>query len=140
LNDLKATQGTTYVFVSHDLAVVRALSDRVAVLYQGRLCELGPSADVYATPSHPYTEVLLGAVLEPDPDTAPTLSADDVVELSPPAQGCPFQRRCPRRIGRICDTDDPPWQQGAKGHAIKCHHSIADLATAQAEDAAGQRA
>ena len=140
LNDLKATQGTTYVFVSHDLAVVRALSDRVAVLYQGRLCELGPSADVYATPSHPYTEVLLGAVLEPDPDTAPTLSADDVVELSPPAQGCPFQRRCPRRIGRICDTDDPPWQQGAKGHAIKCHHSIADLATAQAEDAAAQRA
>ena len=140
LNDLKATQGTTYVFVSHDLAVVRALSDRVAVLYQGRLCELGPSADVYATPSHPYTEILLGAVLEPDPDTAPTLSADDVVELSPPAQGCPFQRRCPRKIGRICDTDDPPWQQGAKGHAIKCHHSIADLATAQAEDAAGQRA
>jgi peptide/nickel transport system ATP-binding protein len=140
LNDLKATQGTTYVFVSHDLAVVRALSDRVAVLYQGRLCELGLSADAYATPSHPYTEVLLGAVLEPDPDTAPTLSADDVVELSPPAQGCPFQRRCPRRIGRICDTDDPPWQQGAKGHAIKCHHSIADLATAQAEDAAGQRA
>ena len=140
LNDLKATQGTTYVFVSHDLAVVRALSDRVAVLYQGRLCELGPSADVYATPSHPYTEILLGAVLEPDPDTAPTLSADDVVELSPPAKGCPFQRRCPRKIGRICDTDDPPWQQGAKGHAIKCHHSIADLATAQAEDAAGQRA
>jgi len=140
LNDLKATQGTTYVFVSHDLAVVRALSDRVAVLYQGRLCELGPSADVYAMPSHPYTEVLLGAVLEPDPDTAPTLSADDVVELSPPAQGCPFQRRCPRKIGRICDTDTPPWQQGVKDHTIKCHHSIADLAAAQAEGAAGQRA
>ena len=140
LNDLKATQGTTYVFVSHDLAVVRALSDRVAVLYQGRLCELGPSADVYAMPSHPYTEVLLGAVLEPDPDTAPTLSADDVVELSPPAQGCPFQRRCPRKIGRICDTDTPPWQQGVKDHTIKCHHSIADLAAAQAEGAAGQSA
>jgi peptide/nickel transport system ATP-binding protein len=140
LNDLKATQGTTYVFVSHDLAVVRALSDRVAVLYQGRLCELGPSADVYATPSHPYTEVLLGAVLEPDPDTAPTLSADDVVELSPPAQGCPFQRRCPRKIGRICDTDTPPWRHGKQGHAIRCHNSIADLTTAQAEGAAGQRA
>ena len=81
LNDLKAKQGTTYIFVSHDLAVVRALSDRVAVLYQGRLCELGPSADVYSSPSHPYTEVLLGAVLEPDPDTAPNLSADDVVEI-----------------------------------------------------------
>ncbi|WP_317849362.1 hypothetical protein [Tateyamaria pelophila] len=70
LNDLKATQGTTYLFVRNDLTVVRALSDRVAVLDQRRLGELGPSADVYATPSHTYTEVLLGAVLEPDPDTA----------------------------------------------------------------------
>lgn len=140
LNDLKAKQGTTYVFVSHDLAVVRALSDRVAVLYQGRLCELGRSADVYARPSHPYTEVLLGAVLEPDPDTAPTLSADDVVELSPPAHGCPFQRRCPRKIGPVCDRDAPPWQHGAQGHAIRCHHSIADLEAAQDEGASGQRA
>lgn len=140
LNDLKATQGTTYVFVSHDLAVVRALSDRVAVLYQGRLCELGPSADVYSTPSHPYTEVLLGAVLEPDPDTAPTLSADDVVELSPPARGCPFQRRCPRKIGPICDTDTPPWQHGAQGHTIKCHHSIQDLEAVQSQDSEEQRA
>jgi peptide/nickel transport system ATP-binding protein len=133
LNDLKAKQGTTYVFVSHDLAVVRALSDRVAVLYQGRLCELGLSADVYGTPSHPYTEVLLGAVLEPDPDTAPTLSADDVVELSPPARGCPFQRRCPRKIGAICDTDAPPWQNGALGHSIRCHYSIQDLEALQRE-------
>jgi peptide/nickel transport system ATP-binding protein len=131
LNELKATQGTTYIFVSHDLAVVRALSDRVAVLYQGRVCEIGPSADVYATPSHPYTEVLLGAVLEPDPDTAPTLSADDVVELSPPAQGCPFQRRCPRKIGAVCDTETPPWQQGTVGHQIRCHHPVQDLAAAQ---------
>ena len=115
LNELKEKQGTTYVFVSHDLAVVKALSDRVAVLYQGRLCEIGPSNQVYATPSHPYTEVLLGAVLEPDPDTAPTLAADDVVELSPPAQGCPFQRRCPRKIGPICDTETPPWHEGGGG-------------------------
>ncbi|WP_300584894.1 ABC transporter ATP-binding protein [Marivita sp.] len=136
LNDLKSTQGTTYVFVSHDLAVVRALSDRVAVLYQGRLCELGPSAEVYATPSHPYTDVLLGAVLEPDPDTAPTLSADDVVELSPPARGCPFQRRCPRKIGSICDTDAPPWRYRADGHGIRCHHTIEDLEAVQREDVA----
>lgn len=135
LNDLKATQGTTYVFVSHDLAVVRALSDRVAVLYQGRLCELGPSADVYAGPSHPYTEVLLGAVLEPDPDTAPTLSADDVVELSPPAQGCPFQRRCPRKIGPVCDTEAPPWRHATPQHAIRCHHPIEALLAAQDLDA-----
>jgi peptide/nickel transport system ATP-binding protein len=130
LNELKASQGTTYIFVSHDLAVVRALSDRVAVLYQGRLCEIGPSQDVYSTPSHPYTEVLLDAVLEPDPDTAPKLSADDVVEFSPPAMGCPFQRRCPRKIGSVCETTTPPWQLGNDGHAIRCHHSIEDLATA----------
>ena len=136
LNELKEKQGTTYVFVSHDLAVVKALSDRVAVLYQGRLCEIGPSDQVYATPSHPYTEVLLGAVLEPDPDIAPTLAADDVVELSPPARGCPFQRRCPRKIGNLCDTDTPPWHETTSGHAIRCHRGIDDLAAAQSAAAA----
>lgn len=136
LNELKETQGTTYIFVSHDLAVVKALSDRVAVLYQGRLCEIGPSDQVYATPSHPYTEVLLGAVLEPDPDTVPTLAADDVVELSPPARGCPFQRRCPRKLGSICDTEMPRWHEAANGHAIRCHIGIDDLAMAQVTRAA----
>ena len=76
LNRLQREFGTTYIFVSHDLAVVRALADRVALLYQGRLCEIGPVADVYSLPSHPYTEVLLGAVLEPHPDSVPVLSAD----------------------------------------------------------------
>lgn len=121
LNDLKATQGTTFVFVSHDLAVVRALSDRVAVLYQGRLCEIGKTDLVFGQTSHPYTEVLLDAVLEPDPDIAPKLTADDIVERAPPARGCPFQRRCPKRIGAICDTDLPPWQTNGADHAIRCH-------------------
>jgi peptide/nickel transport system ATP-binding protein len=127
LDRLRRSHGTAYVFVSHDLAVVRALSDRVAVLYQGRLCEIGPSAAVYAAPSHPYTEVLLGAVLEPDPDVTPTLMAADVVELSPPARGCPFQRRCPRKLGPQCDLDAPPWRHGEGGHAIRCHIPTADL-------------
>ena len=127
LNDLKKTQGTTYIFVSHDLAVVRALSDRVAVLYQGRLCEIGQTHQVFGGESHPYTKVLLGAVLEPDPDAAPTLAADDVVERAPPGRGCPFQRRCPRRLGAICDTDAPPWQSPEAGHAIRCHISLEDL-------------
>ena len=131
LNELKQSQGTTYIFVSHDLAVVRALSDRVAVLYQGRLCEIGPANDVYTLPSHPYTEVLLGAVLEPDPDTAPTLTADDVVELSPPEKGCPFQRRCPRSLGTLCGSDMPPWQTSPAGHAIRCHIPLAELEPAQ---------
>ncbi|WP_294610265.1 ABC transporter ATP-binding protein [uncultured Roseovarius sp.] len=127
LNDLKARHKTTFVFVSHDLTVVHALSDRVAVLYQGRLCEIGPSATVYAAPSHPYTEVLLNAVLEPDPDHAPHLLTADVAELSPPACGCPFQRRCPVKLGQRCDTDTPPWQKGADGHAIRCHIPLSEL-------------
>ncbi len=136
LNELKKEHGTNFIFVSHDLAVVRALSDRVAVLYQGRLCEIGPSDQVYALPSHPYTEVLLGAVLEPDPDVAPKLLAEDVVELSPPARGCPFQRRCPRRLGSVCDNQEPPWQQSEDRHFIRCHIPIEELHGAQVEDAA----
>ena len=127
LDELKTRQGTTYIFVSHDLAVVKAISDRVAVLYQGRLCEIGPADAVYKAPFHPYTEVLLGAVLEPDPDVAPTLSADDVVEFSPPASGCPFQRRCPRKLGRICDSETPPVREIAPGHLINCHIPATDL-------------
>jgi peptide/nickel transport system ATP-binding protein len=131
LNELKHEKGTTYIFVSHDLAVVKALSDRIAVLYQGRMCELGPSDAVYSYPSHPYTEVLLGAVLEPDPDSAPKLVADDIVELSPPAKGCAFQRRCPRRVGKICDEMVPEWQQGAGQHMIRCHIPLEELITLQ---------
>jgi peptide/nickel transport system ATP-binding protein len=121
LDDLRRDNDTSYVFVSHDLAVVKALSDRVAVLYQGRLCEIGPTDRVYGTVSHPYTEVLLGAVLEPDPDFTPSLSANDVVEQSPPAQGCPFQRRCPKRVGVVCDEVAPPLRTPSAGHSIWCH-------------------
>ena len=127
LQKLKEDFGTTYIFVSHDLAVVRAISDRVAVLYQGRLCEIGPSKNVYQFPSHPYTEVLLGAVLEPDPDIKPTLVAEDVVEERPPEKGCCFQGRCPRILGDKCKNETPPWQIGDNGNAIRCHISVEEL-------------
>jgi len=135
LTQLQADQRTTYVFVSHDLAVVRVLADRVAVLYQGRLCEMGPSKNVYRFPSHPYTEVLLSAVLEPDPDARPALAAEDVVDLFPPAKGCPFQRRCPRRIGDICDNETPPWRPTELGHTIRCHIPLAELLGMQEKSA-----
>ena len=131
LLELQADRATTYIFVSHDLAVVRAVADRVAVLYQGRLCEIGPADKVYGLPSHPYTEMLLGAVLEPDPDTSPSLTAEDVVELSPPPVGCPFQRRCPRRIGEVCDREAPPWRPTGRGHAIACHIPLDELLAMQ---------
>ena len=127
LQELKEDFGTTYIFVSHDLAVVRAISDRVAVLYQGRLCEIGPSKNVYELPSHPYTEVLLDAVLELDPDVKPKLVAEDMVEEKPPEQGCSFQGRCPRILGDICKTDVPPWQIGENGNYIRCHIKVDNL-------------
>ena len=127
LRQLQADRGTTYVFVSHDLAVVRALADRVAVLYQGRLCEIVPRKKSFLPPSHPYTEVLLDAVLEPDPDAKPTLAAADVMELSRHQRGARSRRRCPRRIGDICDNDAPPWQSTVSGHAIRCHIPLNDL-------------
>jgi len=131
LNDLKADHGTAFIFVSHDLTVVRALSDRVAVLYQGRICEIGPAAAVYDAPSHPYTAVLLGAVLTPDPDQAPRLMADDMAELTPPARGCPFQNRCPVKCGSVCDTDTPPLRDAGDGHLIRCHIPLDDLRAQQ---------
>ena len=127
LNDLKARHGTGFIFVSHDLTVVRALSDRVAVLYQGRICEAGPTEAVFAPPHHPYTNVLLGAVLAPDPDHEPELLAEDATELAPPAQGCPFQRRCPVKCGAICETDAPPARETGAGHVIRCHIPLEEL-------------
>ena len=127
LQQLKEDFGTTYIFVSHDLAVVRAISDRVAVLYQGRLCEVGPSKDVYQFPSHPYTEVLLGAVLEPDPDIKPKLVAEDIVEEKPPKKGCSFQGRCSRIVGDICKNEIPPWQLTDRGNSIRCHIPLKEL-------------
>lgn len=131
LAELQREDNTTYIFITHDLAVVRAFADRVAVLYQGRLCEVGPVDAIYTPPFHPYTETLLGAALEPDPAMAPLLLAGDTPESSPPAQGCPFQRRCPRHCGTICDVEMPPWQADPAGHQIRCHIPLDELRATQ---------
>ncbi|NIM94124.1 MAG: dipeptide ABC transporter ATP-binding protein [Anaerolineales bacterium] len=138
LADLQRERGTTYIFITHDLAVVRAIADRVVVLYQGRLCEVGTVDEIYAPPYHPYTETLLGAVLEPDPDTKPKLLASDTPELAPPAQGCSFQRRCPYCIGDLCVSEEPPWRypESVDGHKIRCHVPIEELRANQ-EDVIG---
>lgn len=127
LIELQAFRETTYIFVSHDLAVVRALADRVAVLYLGRICEIGPVDKVYHPPFHPYTDILIDAVLEPDPDAKPTIAVEEIVTFFPPDQGCPFQHRCPRRIGDICDREIPPIRKPSLGHSIYCHHEIDEL-------------
>lgn len=129
LADLQKEHQTTYIFIAHDLAVVRAIADRVAVLYQGRLCEVGTVDEIYSPPYHPYTETLMGAVLVPDPGTEPKLLASDTPELAPPAQGCAFQRRCPKYIDGVCDVETPPWlyPQDEDGHKIRCHIPVKEL-------------
>ncbi len=131
LGELQAERGAAYLFISHDLAVVRAVADRVAVLYQGRLCQVGGVEQTYAPPYHPYTETLLAAVPEPKPGARARLLAKDVQESAPPARGCSFQRRCPRRIGAICDEVTPPWQTAGEGHQIRCHIALDELRAAQ---------
>jgi peptide/nickel transport system ATP-binding protein len=102
------------------------------VLYQGRICEVGTVDEIYSPPYHPYTETLLGAVLEPDPDTEPKLLASDAPELGPPARGCVFQRRCPYHMGD-CDQEMPSWQtpDDAGGHRIRCHLRLDELSALQ---------
>jgi peptide/nickel transport system ATP-binding protein len=121
IETLRREKNTTIVFVSHDLAVVRSVADKIAVLYQGRLCEMGPVADVYANPSHPYTQALLGATLEPDPDLRPTLLALDVMESGPPAKGCVFQNRCHKKLSDRCHEESPVWTSSDSQHQTRCH-------------------
>jgi peptide/nickel transport system ATP-binding protein len=121
LDRLRSERDITYLFISHDLAVVRSVADRVAVLYLGRLCEIGNVEDVFGGVNHPYTQRLLSSVLEPDPDRPRGRHSVEEPESAPPAAGCPFQRRCPVRVEGTCDTVTPPWRGAGNGHRIRCH-------------------
>ncbi|USG63165.1 ABC transporter ATP-binding protein [Sneathiella marina] len=118
-NDLKST----LLFISHDLSVVRYLSDRVVVMYLGHIVEQGTTDEVFSPPYHPYTEALLSAV--PIADTSveqkQIILKGDIPSAVNPPPGCPFQTRCPRKIGSICETDDPPIKDMGNGHMIGCH-------------------
>ncbi len=122
LADLQMTEAVSYIFISHDLSVVRYLADRIAVLYLGRIVEIGPAERVFHGPQHPYTAALLSAV----PDIGGSqgrrirLQGEIPSALKPPA-GCVFQSRCPRKIGRICETEEPPLSEAEARHAIRCH-------------------
>lgn len=116
------------LFISHDLAVVQTIADRIAVLYLGRLCQVGSAKRVFAPPYHPYTETLLESVLDPDPRVRRELrTRTSEVGRTPPAQGCPFQNRCPRKVGPICHEVTPPRQETPGGGFIACHIPIGDL-------------
>ena len=121
LLELQEEFGLTYLFVSHDLAVVKHLSDRVAVMYAGRIVETGEASRVFATPRHPYTEALLSAVPEPDPDwkSKRIVLEGDVPDPAHLPTGCAFHPRCPYAIER-CKTQDVPLVADGAGGAVRC--------------------
>ena len=123
---LQADKGVAYLFISHDLGVVRYLADRVAVLYLGRLMEVGDAEQVFGGPNHPYTEALLSASAEVEGDTRIRLHGEIPSAANPPS-GCVFNTRCPRKIGEICETQEPPLIDMEPGHAIRCHIPIEEL-------------
>ncbi|WP_137700593.1 dipeptide ABC transporter ATP-binding protein [Marimonas lutisalis] len=134
LMEIQRNEKTTLLFISHDLSIVRYLSDRVMVMYLGHVVELGSTDDVFAPPYHPYTEALLSAVPIADTNVEKkhiVLEGDIPSAMNPPP-GCPFQTRCrwkDRVPGGLCEKEVPPVRQLTEGHQIKCHLADAELAT-----------
>ena len=127
LDDLQKELSLTYIFIAHDLGVVRHVSDRIAVMYLGKLVELSPAEDLYKRPIMPYTEALLSAVPIPDPDLAHArerivLQGDVPSPINPPS-GCRFHPRC-RYMTDICKEVEPPLVDYGRGHLAACHHPL----------------
>ena len=130
LEDLKADYQLTLVFIAHDLAVIKNVSDRVAVMYLGKLCEIGGADQLYADPAHPYTEILLGANPEPDPEAVLDLESVEGGDLpSPidPPSGCRFRTRCPHATEK-CENEEPQMREVSEGHHVACHHPLVAVA------------
>ena len=126
LEDMKQRYGLTLVFIAHDLAVVKNVSDRVAVMYLGKLCEVAPPDDLYAKPAHPYTAALLSSIPVPDPtyrpDESTTLAGEIPSPVAPPS-GCRFRTRCPKAED-MCAQVEPKMRQIGLGHHVACHFPI----------------
>ncbi|MGQ9554861.1 MAG: dipeptide ABC transporter ATP-binding protein [Anaerolineae bacterium] len=129
LIEFQQSYGTTLLFISHDLGVIHYLCDYIAVMYLGRLCQIGPTAEVFRPPYHPYTEALLSAIPSLDSESRRrriVLEGNVPSALNPP-QGCRFHTRCPRKVGTICETEEPPELQVGPEHRIYCHIPLDEL-------------
>ena len=124
LSELQEDLGLTYLFIAHDLAAVAYVCDRVAVMYLGQIVELGTTRDVYFTPRHPYTEALMSAVPEPDPDAPlrPILLEGERPDPANPPSGCRFRTRC-RYATSLCAEVPPPLRDMGQGHFAACHYA-----------------
>jgi peptide/nickel transport system ATP-binding protein len=131
LSELQAEENVAYLFISHDLGVVRYVADRIAVMYLGRLMEVGDAKRVFEGPHHPYTEALLSASPELGKDVRIRLEGE-IPAASDPPPGCVFQTRCPRKIGDICETDVPELREAEPGYWIRCHIPVDELRELQA--------
>ena len=132
LVDLQRTENVSYLFISHDLGVVRYLSDRIAVLYLGRIMELGPADKVFSGPHHPYTEALVSSLPSVDGEATNRVRlVGEVPSVAKPPSGCVLHTRCPRREGsgveQLCDTVEPGLLEVEPGHYLRCHLSIEQL-------------
>ena len=124
LQDLQADFGLTYLFVAHDLSVVRHISNRVAVMYVGRMVELAETDELFSAPKHPYTAALLSAVPEPDPRirSRRLMLQGEVANPAAPPSGCYFHPRCPYAI-EMCRTQTPAWRETSPAHFVSCHRA-----------------
>ena len=124
LQDLQGEFRLTYLFVAHDLSVVRHISDRVAVMYVGQMVELAETERIFTAPKHPYTSALLSAVPEPDPRlrTRRIVLQGEVANPASPPTGCYFHPRCPHAI-ELCRTQAPAWQEISPAHFVACHRA-----------------
>jgi peptide/nickel transport system ATP-binding protein len=124
LIELQAELGLTYLFVAHDLSVVRHLSDRVAVMYVGQIVEMAPATELFTQPKHPYTSALLSAIPVPDPrvrSQRQTLQGEVANPAAPPS-GCYFHPRCPFAV-EVCKTTPPAWEEVEPGRMVRCHRA-----------------
>jgi len=124
LEELQDELGLTYLFISHDLSMVRHIADRVAVMYLGHVVELADVDSLYDDPKHPYTQALNSAVPVPDPTAEVSrnrvILEGDIPSPANPPPGCPFSTRCPVVEDR-CRVDEPEWREAADGHWVACH-------------------